>query len=97
MILRVSLIDFTGIDKMHLECDCIKDSIVNGNREPISNSFAISSPPGTKIYKEPRIKLFKRINKSALSDITFHLEDDDLKTVVFISDIFLVTCQFVKI
>ena len=51
-------INITGIDKIHLKCDCIQGSIVNGIREPILYSFALSSPPGHKIYKEPRIKLF---------------------------------------
>ena len=51
--------NITVIDKIHLNCDCIQGSIVNGIREPILYSFALSSPPGHKIYKEPRIKLFK--------------------------------------
>ena len=51
-------INITGIDKIHLKCDCIQGSIVNGIREPILFSFALSSPPGHRIYKEPRIKLF---------------------------------------
>ena len=53
-------INITGIDKIHLKCDCIQGSIVNGIREPILYSFALSSPPGHKLYKEPRIKLFKK-------------------------------------
>ena len=62
-------INITVIDKIHLKCDCIIGSIINGVREPILYSFALSSPPGHKIYKEPRIKLFKKINKSVLSHI----------------------------
>ena len=45
-------INVTGIDKIHLKCDCIQGSIVNGIREPILYSFALSSPPGHKIYKQ---------------------------------------------
>ena len=56
-------INITGIDKIHLKCVCIQGSIVNGIREPILYSFGLSSPPGRKIYKEPRVKLFKKINK----------------------------------
>ena len=70
------LINITGIDKVHLKCDCINGSIVNGIREPILYSFSLSLPPGRKIYKEPRVKLFKKMNKSVLSYITFYLEDD---------------------
>ena len=36
----------TGIDKIHIKCDCVQGSIVNGIREPILYSFALSSPPG---------------------------------------------------
>ena len=56
-------INITGIDKIHLKCDCIQGSIVNGIREPILYSFGLYSPPGRKIYKEPRVKLFKKVNK----------------------------------
>ena len=51
--------NITGIDKIHLKCDCIQGSIVNSIREHILYSFALSSPPGRKIFEEPRIKLFK--------------------------------------
>ena len=53
-------INITGIDKIHLKCDCIQGSIVNGIREPILYSFALSSHSGHKIDKEPRVKLFKK-------------------------------------
>ena len=90
-------INITGIDKIHLKSDCIQRSIVNGKREPILFSFALSSPPGHKIYKEPRVKLFKKINKSVLSHITFYFEDDDYKPVDFHGETISFTCQLIKI
>ena len=90
-------INITGIDKIHLKCDCIQGSIVNGKREPILYSFALSSPPGHKIYKEPRIKLFKKVNKSVLSHIIFYFEDDDHKAVDFNNETISFTCQLFKI
>ena len=90
-------INITGIDKNHLKYDCIQGLIVNGIRKPILYSFAMSSPPGHKIYKEPRVKLFKKINKSVLSHITFYLEDDDYKAVDFHNETISFTCQLVKI
>ena len=90
-------INIIGIDKIDLKCDCIQGSIVNGIREPILFSFALSSPPGHKIYKEPRIKLFKKINKSVLSHITFYFEDDDHKAVDFNGEMVSFTCQLIKI
>ena len=89
--------NITGIDKIHLNSDCIQGSIVNGVREPILYSFAMSSPPGHKIYKEPRIKLFKKVNKSVLSHITFYFEDDDHKPVNFNGETKSFTCQLIKI
>ena len=51
-------IDIAGIDKVHLKCNVIDGSIVNGIREPILYSFSLDQPPGHKIYKEPKVKLF---------------------------------------
>ena len=90
-------INITGIDKIHLKTDCIQGSIVNGIREPILYSFALSHPPGHKIYKEPRIKLFKKINKSVLSHVKIYFEDDDHKPVDFDNETISFTCQFIKI
>ena len=90
-------INITGIDKVHLKCDCINGSIVNGVREPNYYSFALFSPPSHKIYKEPRIKLFKKISKSVLSHITFYSEDDDHKPVNFNGETISFTCQLIKI
>ena len=90
-------INITGIDKVHLKCNCIQGSIVNGVREPILYSFALSSPPGHKIHKEPRVKLFKKIKKFVLSHITFYFEDDDYKPVDFHGETISFTCQLIKI
>ena len=43
-------INITGVDKIHLKGDCIQGAILSGIREPILYSFALSSPPGHKIY-----------------------------------------------
>ena len=88
--------NINGIDKIRLKCDCIHGSIVNGIREPILYSFVLSSPPGHIIYKGPRIKLLKKINKPVLSQITFYLEDDDHKPVDFHNETLSFTCQLNK-
>ena len=90
-------INITGIDKVHLKCNVVDGSIVNGVREPILYSFGLDQPPGHKIYKEPKVKLFKKINKSVLSHITFYLEDDDYKAVDFNGETISFTCQLIKI
>ena len=60
-------ITITGIDKIHLKCDCLIEFVVNVVREPIWYTFALDKPPDHKICEQPKIKLFKIINKSVLS------------------------------
>ena len=78
-------INITGNDEIHLKCDCVESSVVNGIRETILNSFALSSPPGFKIYKEPRIKLLKKINKHVLSHVTFFWKMMITNPLIFIT------------
>ena len=85
-------VNISRINKLYLKPD-----FVNGVREPILHSFALTSPPAHKIYKEPRIKLFKKTNKSVLSHITFYLEDDDHKPVDFNNETISFTYQLIKI
>ena len=70
---------------------------MNGVREPILFSFSLSSPPGHTIYKEPRIKLFKKVNRSILSHIAFYFEDADYKPLDFNNETVSFTCQLIKI
>ena len=70
---------------------------MNGTREPILYSFALDQPPSHKIYEEPKVKLFKKLNKSVLSHITFYLEDDEYKAVDFNGEMISFTCQLIKI
>ena len=90
-------INFTGIDEVHLKCDCNTGSIVNGIREQTLQSFALSSPTGHELYKKPRNKLFKKLNKPVLSHLTFCSEDDDHKTVNVNRETIRFTCQIIKI
>ena len=71
-------------------------SIVNGTREPFLYSFVLSAELGYKLYKEPRVKLLKKI-KNLFSHITFYLEDDDHKIVDFNGETISFTCQLFKI
>ena len=64
---------------------------------PILISLLISSPPGHKIYKQPRIDFFKKINKPVLSQVTFYLEVDDHKPVGYNDETIGFTYEVVKI
>ena len=90
-------IDITASDKIHLKCGFIKVSIVIGIRETIFYCFDLSSTAGHKIYKKPRIKLFKKINKPVIPHIAFYLENDYHKPVDFDGETISFTCHIVKI
>ena len=64
--------------------------------ENLFHTLALSSPSRHKSYKEPRIKLFKKINKSVPSHKTFYL-DDDHKAVDYNGGTLSFTCQLNKI
>ena len=87
--------NITGVDKVHLKCDCINGSFVNGSRGSILYSFSLSSPPGHKIYITTRFLFFKKVNKSVLSHITFYLEDDNHKPFDFKNETICLTCQLI--
>ena len=87
-----------AVDKIHTKCDCISGSTVNGFRRQILNSFGLSSPPGHKIKKEPRVKLLKKTNKPVLIHIMFCFEDEDQKPVDFLlGETKSFTCQLIKV
>ena len=87
----------TTTDKVHLKCDCVDGSIVNGIREQISFSFNLSAPPGYKIIKEPTTVLYKSINKTRLDTIQFFLEDSNHDSVDFNGETLTFTIQIIKI
>ena len=87
----------TPVDKVHLKCDCVDGSIVNGVREQILFSFNLSAPPGYKIIKEPTTILYKKINKTRLDYIQFSLEDSNHNPVNFNNESLTFTIQIIKI
>ena len=87
----------TTTDKVHLKCDSVDGSIVNGIREQILFSFNLSAPPGYKIIKEPNIILYKKINKTRLDSIQFFLEDSNHNPVDFNSATLTFTIEIIKI
>ena len=87
----------TTTDKVHLKCDCVDGSIVNGIQEQILFSFNLSAPPGYKIIKEPTTVLYKLINKTRLDTIQFFLEDSNHDSVDFNGETLTFTIQIIKI
>ena len=94
---NVKPINITGVDKVHLKCDCIIGSFVNSIREPILYSFYLSSPPSHNLFKEPRTKIFEKKNKSVPSHTSFCFQDDGYKAVDFNGETVSFICQLMKV
>ena len=52
--------NITGIDKVHLKCNVVDGSVVNGVREPILYSFALDQPPVIKYTKNQESNFLKK-------------------------------------
>ena len=83
--------------KIHLKCDIIDGSIVDGVRQSILYSFVLDKKPGYKVFCQPETIHYKKINKSVLNTITFYLEDDNSKEVDFNQETLTFTLQMIKI
>ena len=95
--LSQKIVNLNSTNKIHLKCDAIDGSVVNGFRQPILYSFVLDKPSGYKVFCEPETIHFKKINKSVLNTITFYLEDDDNKEVDFNGETLTFTLQMIKI
>ena len=83
-------------NEIHLKCKNIDGSVVNGIREPIQFQFLLNISSGCKIICEPQTIHYRKLNKSVLNTITFHLENDDYKEVEFIGEAITSTLQMIK-
>ena len=90
-------VKITTTDKVHLKCDCVDGSIVDGIREQILLSFNLRAPPGYKIIKEPSVVLCKKLNKTRQDTIQFFLEDYNHNRVDFNRETLTFTFQIIKI
>ena len=95
--LSQKIVNLSNTNKIHLKCDVIDGSVVNGIRQPILYSFVLDKPSGYKVFSEPETIHYKKINKSVLNTITFYLEDDNNKEVDFNRETLTFTLQMIKI
>ena len=90
------IVNLSSTNKIHLKCDAIDGSVVDGVRQPILFSFVLDKLPGYKVFCEPETIHYKKINKSVLNTITFYLEDNDRKEVDFNGETLTFTLQMIK-
>ena len=91
------ILNLSTTKKIHLKCDVIGGSVVNGLRQPILYSFVLDKKPGYKVFCEPETIQYKKINKSILNTITFYLEDDNNEEFDFNGETLTFTIQMIKI
>ena len=71
------IVNLSTTDRIHLKCDVSNGSVVNGVREPMFFCSLLDKPSGYKVFCEPETFHYKKVNKSFLNTIFFHLEDDN--------------------
>ena len=54
------ILNLSTTKKIHLKCDIIDGSVVNGLRQPILYSFVLNSLPGYKVFCEPETVHYKK-------------------------------------
>ena len=91
------VVSLSSTNKIHLKCDAINGSVVNGVRQPILYTFVLDKPSGYKVFSEPETIHYKKINKSVLNTITFYLEDDSDEEVDFNQETLTFALQMIKI
>ena len=83
-IISPNVINISSIDKVHMKCNMIHGSTINGRPSNILFSFLIDQSPGYLIFKEPNPISYKKVEKrETISSIRFSFEDDDGKSVNF--------------
>ena len=95
--LSQKIVNLSNTNKIHLKCDAIDGSIQDGVRQPIIFSFILDKPAGYKIFCQTETIPYKKLNKSVLNTITFHLEDDNNEEVDFNGETLTFTLQIIKI
>ena len=74
--IRRKIVNSSAKNKIHLKCDVIDGSIVDGLRQPILFSSVLDKPTGYKLFCELETKYYKKVNKSVFNTIAFYLDDN---------------------
>ena len=58
--LSQKIVNLSNTNKIHLKCDVIDGSVVNGIRQPTLYSFVLDKPSGYKVFCEPETIHYKK-------------------------------------
>ena len=84
-------------DEIHLKCDVIDGSVLNGVRQPIFHSFVLDKPSPHKVFCEPGTIHYEKLNKHHLNTKTLYLEDDHNEEVNFNGETLTFILRMIKI
>ena len=91
------IVNLSSTRKIHLKCDLIGGSKLDGLRQHILFQFILDKFAGYKVFCEPETIQYKKIKKSVLNTITFYLEDDKNEEFNFNGETLTFTVQKSKI
>jgi len=85
----VNIIDFNCI---FVNCDCIRESYVNGISSPVIYSFGPKVSPGHRIVESPVNLVYLPLNRKTLSEFSIWITDQDGRPIDFRGE--NITCRF---
>ena len=80
-----------------MKCNAIDGCTQDGARQPILFSCVLDRPAGFEVFCQPQTIHYKKINKSVLNTITFHLEDNNNEEVDFNGETLTFALQMIEI
>ena len=91
------ILNLGTLDKIHIKCDVIDDSLVNDKRQPLIYSFVLDKPAGYIVFCGSETIHYKNMNKSVWNTITYYSEGGDHEEVNLNGETFTFTLQMIKI
>ena len=93
---KIILDPFAILDEVHLKCDCIKGSVVNGLRQPILFSFVLYKPLIINYFVSLKQYTINKQTNLYSNTITFDMEGYDHKEVNLYGEKLRFTLQLIK-
>ena len=91
------IVNLSSTNKVHLKRDVIDGIIVGGLRQPILSSFVLDKPSGYKLFCEPEMIHYRKLNQSVLNTINFCLGVINNEEVDFNGKTLTFLLQMIKI
>ena len=85
----VNIIDFNSI---FVNCDCIRESYINGFQYPVMYSFGPKVSPGYRIVENPVNLVYLPLTRKTLSEFSIWITDQDGRPIDFRGE--NITCRF---